>query len=126
MLQPQMSGGNRAVLREGMRERAYGQGYQPTIIDRFGVWLSVRQIRRYTGSMAGKRIADFGCGYHAAFVRTVLPELEHAVLVDSALDADLKGLPKITPIEGTLPDVLGQIPSGSLDIVLCISVLEHL
>lgn len=126
MPRPQMSEGNRAALREGMRERAYGQDYRPTIIDRFGVWLSARQIRRYAGAMTGKRLGDFGCGYHAAFARTVLPELERAVLVDSALAVDLKRLPSVTAIEGTVPDVLEQVPSGSLDIVLCISVLEHL
>src|SRR5262244_1895677 len=126
MPQPQMSDGSRIVVQEGLRERAYGQGYHPTIIDRFGVWLSARQIRRYTGSMADKRIGDFGCGYHAAFVRTVLTELERAVLVDSALSADLKTKPNVTAIEGMLPDVLEQVPSASLDTVLCISVLEHL
>src|SRR5262245_24571359 len=126
MPQPQMSGGNRVVLREGMRERAYGQGHQPTMVDRFGVWLSARQIRRYAGSMAGKEVGDFGCGYDAALIRTVLPELKRAVLVDSALAADLKGLPNVQAIEGTLPDVLDGIPSGALDVVLCISVLEHL
>ena len=121
-----MSDGNKAVLREGMRERAYGQGYEPTIVDRFGVWLSARQIRRYAGSLAGKRLGDFGCGYQAAFVRKVLPELQQAVLVDSALAADLKSLPNVTAIEGILPEVLEQVSPSSLDIVLCISVLEHL
>ena len=114
------------MLREGLRERAYGQDYQPTVIDRFGVWLSARQIRRYAGSMNGKRLGDFGCGYHAAFVRSVLSEVEQAVLVDSALAADLKNQPKVIAIEGTLPEVLDQVPSESLDVVLCISVLEHL
>lgn len=126
MQRQQMSDGNRAALREGIRERAYGQGYQPTIVDRFGVWLSGRQIRRHGGSMAGKRIGDFGCGYNAAFIRTVLSEVEQAVVVDSALAADLKRLPKVTAIEGILPGVLEQVPSASLDVVLCISVLEHL
>jgi SAM-dependent methyltransferase len=120
-----MSAGNKAVLRESVRERSYGQGYQPTIVDRFGVWLSARQIRRYAGSMAGKSIGDLGCGYHATFTRSVLPELKRAVLVDSALAADLKNDSKITAIEGKLPDVLEQVPADSLDIVLCISVLEH-
>src|SRR5207247_7734403 len=97
-----MSDGSKAVLREGMRERAYGQGYEPTAVDRFGVWLSARQIRRWAGSMAGKRIGDIGCGYNAAFVRTILPHIERAVLVDSALAADLKVSPKVTAIEGNL------------------------
>src|SRR5438552_1810664 len=115
----QMSDVNKAALREGMRARAYGQGYQPTIIDRFGVWLSARQIRRYAGTLSDKRIGDFGCGYHAAFVRTVLSETKHAVVIDSVLAADLKTSPKITAIEGTLPAALEQVASASLDIVLC-------
>jgi SAM-dependent methyltransferase len=114
------------VLGEGLRDRAYGQDYQPTIVDRFGVWLSARQIRRHAGSIAGKRIGDFGCGYHAAFVRGVLSEVEEAVLVDSALAPDLRSRPKVVAIEGMLPDVLDEVPSASLDLVLCISVLEHM
>ena len=60
-----MSNGNKAELREGMRERAFGQDYHPTVIDRFGVWLSARQIRKYAGGLAQKSIGDFGCGYNA-------------------------------------------------------------
>jgi SAM-dependent methyltransferase len=123
---PQMSDTSRTKPRESTRHRAYGQDYQASLVDRFGVWLSARQIRRYAGCLTGKRLGDFGCGYHAAFARTVLPELKQAVLVDVALAPDLKTKPKVTPIEGILPDVLDQVPSGSLDIVLCISVLEHL
>lgn len=121
-----MSNGDRTGRREGARTRAYGQDYQPTAVDRFGVWLSGRQIRRHVGSLAGKELGDFGCGFQAAFARSVLPELKRAVLVDFALSPDLKGLPKVTAIEGILPTVLSQVPSASLDIVLCISVLEHL
>jgi SAM-dependent methyltransferase len=121
-----MSDADRTAPREGARERAYGQGYQASVVDRFGVWLSARQIRRYAGSLAGKQLGDFGCGYDATIVRAVLPELNRAVLADFALSPELKGLPKVTAIEGILPGVLSQVPSASLDIVLCISVLEHL
>ena len=110
----------------GSRERAYGQNYEPTLVDRFGVWLSARQIRKYAGPFDGKYLGDFGCGYHAEFVRQVLPLLEGVVLVDSSLAEDLKKHSRVTPIEGGLPDSLGQVASASLDIVLCISVLEHL
>jgi SAM-dependent methyltransferase len=109
-----------------VRERAFGQEYRPTPVDRFGVWLSARQILKHTGSLAGKRIGDFGCGYHATFARRVLNELDTAVLVDVALAPDLKLHSKITPLEGKLPDVLLQVPSGSLEVVMCVSVLEHL
>lgn len=106
------------------RQQAFGQGYDPTVVDRFGVWLSARQIRRYA-SFAGRRVADIGCGYNAAFVRSVLGEIEHATLVDVALASDLKSQSRVTAIEGRLPDAMEQIPDRSLDVVLCVSVVEH-
>ncbi len=121
-----MSNEDRLVPREGARARSYGQDYRASVLDRFGVWLSARQIRRYTASLAGKQLGDIGCGYHATFVRSVLPELSQAVLVDFRLSPDLKRLSNVTAIEGILPAVLAQVPSASLDVVLCISVLEHL
>ncbi len=114
------------ALREGDRPRAFGQNYKVTAVDRFGVWLSMRQIRRYAGPLAGKSIGDFGCGYHATFVRTVLGEIDRAVAVDSAIAPDLKEQSKVRVIEGVLPEVLGSLPAASLDVVLCVSVLEHL
>ena len=121
-----MSTAGNVLPREGDRRRSFGQDYHPTLVDRFGVWLSARQIRRFAGSLAGKRLGDFGCGYHAAFVRSALPVLDHAWLVDVALAPDLKANPKVTAIEGVLPDALSQANSDSLDVVLAISVLEHL
>jgi SAM-dependent methyltransferase len=126
MPQQLLSNESKTERREGMRTRAFGQDYQPTIVDRFGIWLSARQIRKCAGSLNHKSLGDFGCGYNAAFVRTVLDDLEHAVLIDSAVAEDLKENPKITTIEGLLPEVLKNLPSDSLDIVLGISVLEHL
>src|SRR5712691_10147420 len=122
-MQPQrILNGNESVPCEGIRERAFGQNYQPTLVDRFGVWLSAHQIGKHVDTFAGKRIGDFGCGYQARFIRSVIAEVEHATLVDSALAPDLKTEPKITAIEGILPDALGRIPTASLDIILCISV----
>lgn len=126
MPQRQMSNADRGLPSEGVRQRAFGQNYQPTLVDRFGVWLSARQIRRYTGSLTGRQLGDFGCGYQAAFVRSTLDALDKAVLVDLALAEDLKSHPKVTALEGVLPHALALVPSASLDIVLCNSVLEHL
>jgi SAM-dependent methyltransferase len=47
-------------------------------------------------------------------------------LVDVALADDLKQNPKITAIEGPLPAAMEEVPDASLDVALCISVLEHL
>ena len=73
----------------------------------------------------GKRLGDFGCGFHAAFSRTVLDEVEHAVLADVALSEALKQNPKVRAVEGALPASLGTLLDASLDVVLCVSVLEH-
>ena len=107
------------------RHSAYGQRRPPTVVDRFGVWLGSRAARR-AASFDGARLADFGCGYKATFTRTQLPVVDHALLVDLALSEDLKGHPKVTAIEGSLPEILPTLRSDSLDIVVCLSVLEHL
>jgi SAM-dependent methyltransferase len=108
------------------RTGAYGQHRPLTPVDRFGVWLSARALRKHVTNFAGLRLGDFGCGYEALFVRSVLDEVGHATLVDVALAPDLKADPRVTVIEGTLPDALRAIDDDSLDVVLCISVLEHL
>jgi SAM-dependent methyltransferase len=107
------------------RQEAFLQSGRGTLVDKFGVWLSGWQIRRHVPSFSGKRIGDFGCGYQAAFARTVLGEVAGAVLVDVALADDLKTDPRVQAIEGRLPEALAALPSGSLDVVMIVSVLEH-
>jgi SAM-dependent methyltransferase len=113
-----------AVTSQG-RAAAYGQGRPLTIVDRFGVWLGSRAVRR-SAHFESARFADFGCGFHATFARTQLDVASSAVLVDVALAEDLKQHPKVTAIEGSLPEILPSLEDGALDIVLCVSVLEHL
>jgi SAM-dependent methyltransferase len=108
------------------RTASYGEHRPPTPVDRFGVWLSARALRRHVRSFAGKRLGDFGCGYDATFVRSILDEVAHAVLVDVALAPDLKTHRRVTAIEGTLPEAVERLEDDSLDVVLCVSVLEHL
>jgi SAM-dependent methyltransferase len=116
----------RAPSERDMRSRSFGQDYTPTAVDRFGVWLSARRMRSASGGFDGKRVADVGCGYHAVFARTLLPRVRSLVLIDIALSPDLKAEQKVEAIEGRLPGVLEAIPSASLDVVMCNSVLEHL
>lgn len=108
------------------RDTSFGQGYAPSPVDRLGVWLSGREIRRHAPSFRGAAVGDFGCGFDATFLRSVLPELDRAVVVDVALAEDLKADRRIEAIEGTLPESLAGIADASLDVVLCTSVLEHL
>jgi len=108
------------------RETSFGQQGSLTPVDRFGVWLSGRSIHRHVDTFRGKRIADVGCGYNATFARTVLDDVEHAVLLDLSVDVELKAHPHAEVIEGALPGTLTRLQDDSQDVVLCTSVLEHL
>lgn len=108
------------------RQAPYGETGRPSVVDRFGFWLSARRIRALVGDAAGKRIADVGCGYHAHMARPYLEACERLVLVDLKLASEVKSHPKVTAIEGRLPDALAGLDLASIDIILCNSVLEHL
>jgi SAM-dependent methyltransferase len=108
------------------RTTAFGQSKDLSVVDRFGVWLSQRQIRNTVGDLAGRDVADFGCGYDATTMRAYIGVARTATLVDLSLAPDLKEMPGVTAIEGELPDSLAALPSASLDVILCMSVVEHL
>ena len=107
------------------RTQSYLQDGRGTVVDRFGVWLSARQIRRAVPTFAGKRVGDFGCGFQASFSRTIVGDVAGLTLVDVALADDLKADARIRAIEGQLPGALAELPAASLDVVMVVSVLEH-
>jgi SAM-dependent methyltransferase len=113
-------------MNEPSREESFGQRGAITPVDRFGVWLSGHQLRRTVGDLRGLDVADFGCGYDATYLRTVIPVVRSATLVDVALAPDLRELPTVTAVEGTLPGALKEFPDQSFDVILCMSVIEHL
>ena len=113
-------------VRDSVRPTSYGQVDRLTAIDRLGVWLSARQVRAKVGNVDGKRVGDFGCGFDARLGRALVAQSAHVTLVDVALADDLKQHPKITTIEGGLPSAMEKVSTASLDVTLCISVLEHL
>jgi SAM-dependent methyltransferase len=108
------------------RATSFGESSDLSLVDRFGVWLSKRQIQRTVGGLTGKDVADIGCGYQATTMRRYLDSVRSALLVDLNLADDLKAHPKVTAVEGELPGVLTHLPAGSLDAILCMSVIEHL
>jgi SAM-dependent methyltransferase len=108
------------------RKWAFGESRTLTIVDRFGIWLSARRIRHEIPDFRGLRVADIGCGYHFTFVRGILDQVRSALLVDVSLSAEARNHPKIRALEGHLPGVLQTVETESQDLVMCMSVLEHL
>jgi SAM-dependent methyltransferase len=108
-----------------VRSEAYGEKRALSPVDHFGVWLSARAVNR-RAAFDGKRVADLGCGYEASFARQILPRVQQLLLVDVHLADELGREPKVHAIEGRIESVLPTIASESLDVVVCLSVLEHL
>ena len=118
--------GAAADQQEQRRSASYGQNAEPSLVDRFGVWLSSRRIRRALRGLDDIRIGDFGCGYNATIALQLLDRASHLVLIDVAVSAKLEDNPKVTTIEADLPMALERLESESLDVVVLNSVLEHL
>lgn len=109
-----------------VRKDAFGASSRKlTIVDRSGIWLSGHEIRRHIKRFDQLRVADVGCGYHATFTSRILDKVRSALLADVTLSPVLKCHPKVTALEGYLPAVLNTVESASQDLVMCISVLEH-
>ena len=108
------------------RTVSLGETHRLSPVDRLGIWLSTRRISRLIGPLDGRRIGDFGSGYEARTSQPFFDQVAHVTLVDVSLAPELKHQSSITAIEGQLPGAMADVESESIDVALCISVLEHL
>ena len=107
-----------------MRTASYGErALSP--IDRLGVWLSLRALQREVDWSARPRALDLGCGYEASLLRSLGPRIGTATAVDVSLSPAL-GAEGVEAIEAPIEEALPALDDGSADVVLAISVLEHL
>jgi len=104
---------------------SYGQ-HGLTWVDRFGVWLSSRAIRRWLPPGDALRVVELGCGYRATQLVALRDRLQEAVGVDFRIAPELRTLPGFSFHEGPIEDALPKLAPGAFDVVLLISVLEHL
>lgn len=109
----------------GREGEAYGESGS-TWVDRFGVWLSQRAIRRWLPARPGLEVLELGCGYHAANLVNLPPNVARATAVDFRLAPRLRDDPRFVVHEGAIEQILPTLPEGRYDVVLLISVLEHL
>lgn len=110
------------------RDKSCGQENKDTWVDRLGNYLSERQVKRQLKRLKQEKLSvlDLGCGYHARLMRKLAHYMESGVCVDIALQADLKNIPNFKMVEAPIEQALNIIQPESFDVILMISVLEHL
>ncbi len=104
---------------------SYGQRAL-TPADRLGVWLSQRAIRRYLPSRKDLEVLELGCGYHATHLIALERKLKRGIGVDFQIAPELQALERFTFYQGTIEAILPKLKSETLDVIMLISVLEHL
>lgn len=108
-----------------MRTGAFGQSGL-TILDRLGNWLSLRAIRPHLVGIDRPYVLDLGSGYRARLLQALASHLGTAHAVDLRLDPGLKSLSGFVATEAPIPVALAALTPASVDVLLLISVLEHL
>jgi SAM-dependent methyltransferase len=107
------------------RSESYGErGLGP--VDRLGVALSLRAVLRGAPLSPPPRVFDLGCGHDATLLRALAPRIASGTGVDLSVSAEAKAVPNLTFIEAPIEDALPAVEDASSDVVLLISVLEHL
>ena len=105
--------------------QSYGQRGL-TVVDRLGVWLSQRAIRQHLAAGTALEVLELGCGYRATQLIALEPKLKRGIGIDFQIAPELDALEKFTFHRGTIEEILPKLQSESVDVVLLISVLEHL
>jgi SAM-dependent methyltransferase len=108
-----------------VRQHAYG-AHGLTLVDRFGIWLSERAVRRHLRGARDVVLADLGCGHDARLLTALGPRLREGLGIDVTIGEEARAVPGLRFVEGRLEDVLPTLPDGRYDVVLLLSVLEHL
>jgi SAM-dependent methyltransferase len=108
-----------------VRQEAYGQ-HKLTWVDRFGVYLSKRRILHYLPKRTDLSVLDLGCGYQATLLRALLPSCVSGLGVDVRISPEARTTDKLSFVESSIEAALPELEEGRFDVVLLISVLEHL
>jgi SAM-dependent methyltransferase len=103
---------------------SYGQRHL-TFVDRAGVWLSQQAIRRHLPKRFDLEVLELGCGYHAKQLVSLRPRLKRGIGVDFQIAPELRSLERLSFYEGSVEETLPVLERNRLDVVMLISVLEH-
>lgn len=107
------------------REFSYLQ-HGSTFVDRLRTALVGREIKRCLPSGTGLDVLDLGCGYDATYLRAIGARLRSGMAVDFDLSDACRQNPRLRFVQSSIESALPDLGSDAFDVVLFISVLEHL
>ena len=90
------------------------------------MWLSQRAIRRHLPTRSDLEVLELGCGYRATQLLALEPRLKRGIGVDFQIASELRNRKRFTFYQGTIEQIIPKMESETLDVVMLISVLEHL
>ena len=105
--------------------QSYGQ-HGLTLADRAGVWLSQLAIRRCLRDRNDLEALELGCGYRAHNLMALKAKWKRSIGVDFRIAPELQMREGFTFLQDRIEEVLPKLESNTLDLVMIISVLEHL
>jgi SAM-dependent methyltransferase len=105
--------------------RAFGTA-RVTAVDRLGTWLSRRAILRATGGRRDLAVLELGCGHAARNLLAIEDRARIMVGVDFNIAPELRTRAGFTAIEQPVDAALPLLQGRKFDLILVISVLEHL
>lgn len=108
-----------------VREVSYLE-HGSTFMDRLRIRLVGNSVFRSVPKRHGLRILDLGCGFHANYLRALEPRLSHGVGVDFRVSDACRSNSKLRFVLTSIETALRDLPDAAFDVVLFISVLEHL
>lgn len=97
-----------------------------SLVDRFGVYLSLKAIKKHLPLHNKLNILDIGCGYEATLLCALQNKIKSAVGIDFEVNPRLHTLPNYQFIEAPLEDALFKLNGFSPELIMLTSVLEHL
>jgi len=111
---------------EGFRLKSLGDGRRPSMVDKVGGWLNTRYLQRQVDSWQGKHVLDVGCGFDARATRMAREQSALVTLIDFTLAPTLVADPAVITHLGSFQEAAEDLPRGAFDVVVCLSVLEHI
>lgn len=97
-----------------------------TVADRLGTAWSRRKVLRTVGNLDGLVLADVGSGFDARLAVSLVNQCRTVHVFDVSLSETLGAYENVVSHQGDVFKKMQQVEDESLDVILCISVLEHL